>query len=58
MFGDERRAFQGGDIKGTRYVIEAVERLKSEGFQVELMMFDRVPSRDYIYIQAQADIVV
>lgn len=58
MFGDERRALQGGDIKGTHYVIEAVERLKSEGFQVELMMFDRVPSRDYIYIQAQADIVV
>jgi glycosyltransferase involved in cell wall biosynthesis len=32
--------------------------LRDEGIDVELMMFDRVPSRDYIYIQAQADIVV
>ena len=58
MFGTERQANQGGNIKGTRYVIEAINRLRDEGIDVELMMFDRVPSRDYIYIQAQADIVV
>jgi len=58
MYSKERQKLQGGNIKGTRYVIEAIERLKDEGLNIDLLMFDKVPSRDYIYIQAQADIVV
>jgi len=58
LFGTDRQQSQGGNIKGTKYVVEAVERLVAEGFDVELLSFDRVPSRDYIYYQAQADIVV
>lgn len=58
MFREERQRAQGGDIKGTKYVIQAMERLKQEGYEVELMMYDKVNSRDYLYIQSQADVVV
>lgn len=58
MYGADRQKAQRGNIKGTRYVVEAVEQLQSEGFDVELMSFDRVSSKDYIYYQAQADIIV
>lgn len=58
MFAKERQELQGGNIKGTKYVVDAVKRLQDDGFNVELMMFDKIPSKDYIYIQAQADIVV
>jgi len=58
MFGSERTALQGGNIKGSKYVSEAVKRLRSEGYRVELLSFDGIPSRDYRYLQSQADIVV
>jgi glycosyltransferase involved in cell wall biosynthesis len=47
-----------GDVKGTRFIIEAVEKLKSEGYGVELIFFDQIPNRDLKYYQAQADVVV
>jgi hypothetical protein len=58
MYGTDRQREQRGNIKGSRYVVDAVEKLQAEGFDVELMSFDRVPSKEYIYYQAQADIVV
>jgi hypothetical protein len=58
MFAKDRIDRYQGNIKGTKYILEAVDRLISEGYPVELMYFDRVPAKEYRYIQAQADIVV
>lgn len=58
MFSKERQQVQGGNIKGTQYVLDAVKQLKEEGFNVDLMMFDKVPINNYIYFQLQADVVV
>ena len=58
MFGEERLKTFKGNIKGTRYLIDAVDRLVEEGYPLELMYFERVKSQDYKFIQAQASIVV
>jgi hypothetical protein len=58
MLGKERIAAQVGNIKGTKYVVQAVERLRAEGHDVELLSFDNVPTAQYRYLQVQADIVV
>ncbi|MGE5329808.1 MAG: glycosyltransferase [Deltaproteobacteria bacterium] len=47
-----------GDVKGTQYIKEAVERLQSEGYKVEFIFFDNIESNDLKYFQAQADIVI
>ena len=52
-----RRA-QGRDIKGTGAVFKAIETLKAEGLQVELIFAHDVPSTKVRYLQVQADIVV
>jgi glycosyltransferase involved in cell wall biosynthesis len=47
-----------GDVKGTGEIKEAVDRLKSEGHHLEFIFFEKVPSRDLKYYQAQAHIVI
>ncbi|MBI5740651.1 MAG: glycosyltransferase [Nitrospirae bacterium] len=47
-----------GDVKGTREVTAAVERLRSEGHPVEFVFFDKIPNKELRYYQVQADIVV
>ncbi|MBL7069135.1 MAG: hypothetical protein ISS34_04685 [Candidatus Omnitrophica bacterium] len=47
-----------GDIKGTRHIKAAVERLREEGYRVELIFFGKIPNKELKYFQAQADIVV
>ncbi len=47
-----------GDIKGTKAVMQAIEELKKEGHNAELMFFNYVPHDDIRYYQTQADIVV
>lgn len=47
-----------GDVKGTGHIREAVDKLALEGYNVELMFFDKVLNQDLKYYQAQADIVV
>jgi glycosyltransferase involved in cell wall biosynthesis len=44
--------------KSTHIYFPLIERLKSEGHDVELLFFTNVPNRDLRYYQAQADIVV
>lgn len=58
MFGKERVVAQTGNIKGTKYVVDAVERLRAEGYEIELLSFDDVPTAQYRFLQVQADIVV
>jgi hypothetical protein len=58
MFQKERRLEQGGCIKGTAYIQNAIERLKNEGYSIEELSFDGIPSVDYRFYQLQADIIV
>jgi glycosyltransferase involved in cell wall biosynthesis len=46
------------DIKGTRYVLDAVERLRAAGYPVELLMLEGVPHDRVAEFCAQADIAV
>lgn len=46
------------DIKGTRFVENALNQLIREGFQVEFMFLENIDSKIMRYYQAQADIVV
>ena len=58
MFQEERTKEQGGNIKGTAYIQKAVDRLQSEGYDLEVLSFDGIPSSVYRFYQIQADIIV
>ncbi|MGD9036506.1 MAG: glycosyltransferase [Syntrophobacterales bacterium] len=44
-------------FKGTRFLIDAVEHLRTEGLQIELILVERVPNREALEIYRKADIV-
>jgi glycosyltransferase involved in cell wall biosynthesis len=46
------------EIKGTRYLIDAIERLRSEGYAVELMMLEGVPHDQVVEFCGGADLAV
>ncbi len=46
------------DLKGTAFIREAVCKLDKEGYNVELIYFNKVPHKDIRYYEAQADIVI
>lgn len=46
------------NIKGTSYLMRAIERLKLEGYACELMYFSGIESKNVRYYMVQADIVV
>lgn len=52
------RNWGGRNIKGTPYVVKAVERLKAEGYDVEYVFATDLHIADVRFVQAQADIVV
>lgn len=52
------RAWQGRNIKGSPYVLDAIERLRAEGHLVEYMYIEDKSSSQMRFYQAQADIVV
>lgn len=52
------RAWQGRNIKGSPFVLDAIERLQAEGYPVEYMFIENKPSNQMRFYQAQADIVV
>ncbi|RLI19418.1 hypothetical protein DRO49_00540 [Candidatus Bathyarchaeota archaeon] len=45
-------------IKGTKYVIEAVERLKNEGYDFEFILVENKPHDEALKIYEDADIIV
>lgn len=47
-----------GNIRGTQFLREAVQELRSEGYNIEIMHVEGVPNKAVRYYQAQADIVV
>ncbi|HUP27096.1 MAG TPA: glycosyltransferase, partial [Chloroflexia bacterium] len=46
------------EIKGTRYLLDAVERLRAAGNPVELLLLEGVPHRDVARFCDRADIAV
>lgn len=44
-------------FKGTEFVVDAVERLRAEGLQVELVLLERVPNERVREVMATADIL-
>lgn len=44
-------------FKGSRFLLEAVEKLKQEGFAVELTLVERVPHEEAMKLYQQADII-
>jgi len=57
-FSSNGRDFEGRNIKGSPFVRAAVDRLISEGHDLEFIFFSDVPSNQMRFYQAQADIVV
>ena len=45
-------------VKGTEYVIKAVEELKSEGYEIELDLVKNMPHQEAVEHYKRADIVV
>ncbi|MBI4338637.1 MAG: glycosyltransferase family 4 protein [Chloroflexi bacterium] len=43
--------------KGTRFLIEAVERLKAEGLNIELVLLERVPNAEVKRLMAECHVV-
>jgi hypothetical protein len=46
------------NVKGSKAVVEAVQRLRSEGMNVRLEFITNMPSKEVRFIQLQADVVV
>lgn len=44
-------------FKGSRYLLEAVAQLQAEGWEIELMLVERVPNAQALAMYAQADVV-
>ncbi len=58
MYQEARMQSQGGNIKGSLYVHEAIVRLIAEGYEIEALSFDGIRSADYRFYQLQADVIV
>ena len=52
------RTWKGRNIKGSPYVVAAIEKLQAEGYPVEYLYISDKPSNQMRFYQAQADIVV
>jgi hypothetical protein len=55
---DEGRNYKGRNIKGSPFVVAAIERLRQEGHAVDYLFINDKPSNQMRFYQAQADIVV
>lgn len=53
-----KRTWQGRNIKGSPFILKAIEKLKMEGYAVEYVHVMDKPSNEMRFYQAQADIVV
>ena len=54
----QKRTAAGRNIKSSHIYLPLIERMKAEGYDVELSFVHDVPNRDVRFIQVQADIVV
>ncbi len=54
----QSRTIEGRNIKGTRAVVEAIERLQREGVRVRLIHPTETPNTEVRFLQAQCDVIV
>ncbi len=58
-FGNENiRANEERDIKGKKFIKEAIDKLIAEGYPIKYVHTTNTPSQDMKYLQVQADIIV
>ncbi|MCZ6913315.1 MAG: hypothetical protein O7C59_01540 [Rickettsia endosymbiont of Ixodes persulcatus] len=58
-FGNEySRSEDARDIKGIKFIRQAINQLVSEGYPIQPMHANNIASKDMKYIQVQADIIV
>lgn len=57
-FCGENRNHGNKNIKGSPFIVAAINQLKEEGFSVEHMFLNDVPSKHMRFYQVQADIVI
>jgi hypothetical protein len=55
---ESNRANNAKNIKGTPFIEKAIDRLIDEGFMIEKMIIENIPSSDMRFFQKQADIVI
>jgi hypothetical protein len=54
----QQRTAQGRNVKSSHIYMPLIERMKAEGYDVELTFVHDIPNRDVRFTQVQADIVV
>jgi hypothetical protein len=54
----DTRASDTKNIKGTPFILKAVERLKEEGYPVKLLFLTNTPNQEVRFYQVQADVIV
>jgi glycosyltransferase involved in cell wall biosynthesis len=54
----QKRTANGRNIKSSHIYVPLIERMKAEGYDVEMTFVHDVPNRDVRFTQVQADIVV
>ena len=54
----QQRTANGRNIKSSHIYVPLIERMKAEGYDVELIFVHGVPNREVRFTQVQADIVV
>ncbi|CAN0618940.1 protein of unknown function [Burkholderia multivorans] len=55
---ESRTDENGVNIKSTHIYLPVIERLKKEGYPIELLSYTNVPNKEIRFYQAQADIVL
>ncbi len=58
VFFKSNRETDGKNIKGSPYILAAIEKLKKEGYNLEYYYIHDIDSKNMRYYQAQADIIV
>ena len=44
-------------FKGTKYLVEAVEKLKQRGYEIELQLIEKIPNEEALRLYREADII-
>jgi len=58
IFHSFGNSVERGDVKGSNSIIKAVDRLKDEGNQIELLFFDKVPNVELKKHYQECDLVI
>lgn len=48
----------GKDIKGSKYIIDALDKLIDQGYKIRKLLIDDIPMKDLRFFQVQADIAI